>query len=111
MKRTSNFQPSRLLVDLGKDRQLLVAIAQEVAIQRGRAVAESLFHIAAVRSLQTSPELGARALLRKAKSNFPEEARVLETYAQSFRVANAARFVLAHLPEIHQRYSFLAGER
>ena len=135
MKRAYNFGSSRLLVDLGADRQRLVPLAQDVAIQRGEAVAESLVHIAAVRSLQTRRVDGRRPLVidraavlralerwfrevepiyatasvRKAKNNFPEEARVLETYAQSFRVANAARFTLAHLPEIHQRYTFLPG--
>jgi hypothetical protein len=52
MQRTKIYGPSKQLIDLGPDKENLVPIAQDIAILRGRAVAETMFHIAAIRSLQ-----------------------------------------------------------
>lgn len=49
----------------------------------------------------------ADAAHRKAGRGRTEEARVLETYSDSFRVANPSRFVIAELPALYQRYRFL----
>jgi hypothetical protein len=53
---------------------------------------------------QISP-VYSEAAGRKAERKRLDEARVLSTYADSFRVANVARFVMAHAPQIYQRYA------
>jgi hypothetical protein len=41
----------------------LVPIAQDIAIERAAAICEAMFHMAAIRSLQRRPDLGASALV------------------------------------------------
>ncbi len=64
MSRAHGYGPSELRTDLGENNQNLDALAEEVAIQRGRCVAEVLFHIAAIRSVQGDAPTGKRALVR-----------------------------------------------
>jgi hypothetical protein len=52
MTREMNYGPSQRLLDLGPNLQNLVPVAQDVAIARGQLVAQVLFEIAAIRSLQ-----------------------------------------------------------
>jgi hypothetical protein len=53
--------PSARVVDLGPNAERLVPVAQDVAIARGVAVTEAMFHIAAIRSLYGPPAAGASA--------------------------------------------------
>ena len=58
MSRTRLYGVSGRVVDLGPDRENLVPLAEDVAIERGVAIAESLFAMAAIRS---RPYSAARA--------------------------------------------------
>ncbi len=61
MSRTKVYGRSRQVIHLGEDRERVVPIAQDIAIARGAQVAEALFDMAAIRSLQTDPRHGANA--------------------------------------------------
>jgi hypothetical protein len=53
--------PSARVVDLGPNSERLVPVAQDVAIARGVALTEAMFHIAAIRSLHGGHSTGTSA--------------------------------------------------
>jgi hypothetical protein len=61
MSRTKVYGTSQQVIDLGPDRKKIVPIAQDIALARGAQVAEVLFDMAAIRSLQTDARHGAGA--------------------------------------------------
>lgn len=64
MQRAILYGASAHCANLGPSNQNLVPVAQDVAIHRATVVAEVCFHIAAIRSLQTTPQTGAQARVR-----------------------------------------------
>lgn len=62
MSRDRWLPKSTQVVDLGPNNIHLAPIAQEIAVDRARAVAEVMCHLAAIRSLQTGPN-GAMAIV------------------------------------------------
>lgn len=69
MSRSVLYGSSIRLVDVNAGQGSLECVAEDVAIHRGQVVAETMFHLAAIRSLQTAPELGARAVVTCEKAS------------------------------------------
>lgn len=63
MSRITTNRHSTIKIVLGDNDEKLVPIAQDVAIARAATVCETMFHLAAIRSLQRSSDRGANALV------------------------------------------------
>jgi hypothetical protein len=63
MSRVIAYGSSSRIVDVNAGQGSLESLAQDVAIHRGQAVTEAMFHMAAIRSLQTRPETGTQAIV------------------------------------------------
>ena len=69
MARNVAYPQSHRVIDLGPNNDRLEAIAEEIAIDRGRAIVEVACHMAAIRSLQSSAKLGANARITCVKAS------------------------------------------
>jgi hypothetical protein len=67
------------------------------------------YEVAASRKLEAANRLQiSKDFTERTKSDERRlEARILTVYASSFKIENAAQFVLAYLPQLHERYAFL----